>query len=72
MLETRTAFWIEVPERSTGLCATTTQPVYRLYNNRSDANHRYVTDRALRDTMISRGWVSEGLGPDGIVMCVAR
>ena len=71
-LETRAAFWIEVPSGSTGQCSPTTQPVYRLYNNRSDANHRYVTDLALRDTMVSRGWVSEGLGPQGVVMCTLR
>ena len=24
-------------------------PVYRVYTNRADANHRYTTDRATRD-----------------------
>ncbi|MEP7329438.1 MAG: hypothetical protein ABI777_09520 [Betaproteobacteria bacterium] len=71
-LETRTAFWIQVPEPFTGLCPTTTQPVYRLYNQRGDANHRYVTDRAIRDAMVANGWVSEGVGPDRNVMCAPR
>jgi len=72
LLETRAAFWIDVPNRSTGECSATTQPVYRLYNNRADANHRFVTDRALRDTMVARGWISEGYGPLGVVMCALR
>ncbi len=71
-LETRAAFWIDLPDTSTGECSASTQPVYRLYNNRADANHRFVTDRALRDTMVARGWISEGYGPLGVVMCALR
>ncbi|MFO1314046.1 MAG: hypothetical protein U1F58_00450 [Burkholderiales bacterium] len=72
LLETRAAFWIAVPDRVTGECSASTLPVYRLYNNRADANHRFVTDRALRDTMVARGWISEGYGPLGVVMCALR
>jgi hypothetical protein len=34
--------------------------LYRVYNDRPGANHRYVVDPALRDAMVARGWVSEG------------
>jgi hypothetical protein len=44
-------------------------PIYRLWNGQADANHRYVVDKSDRDAMVARGWVSEGAGPDGVVMC---
>jgi hypothetical protein len=53
-----------------GACPATTQPVYRLFNNRPDANHRYTTDRAVRDEMVAKAWVAEGDGPDAVAMCV--
>jgi hypothetical protein len=53
-----------------GTCPANTQPVYRLFNNRPDANHRYTIDRAVRDQMVSQGWVAEGDGPDAVAMCV--
>src|SRR5262249_21033564 len=34
-----------------GSCASGTQPVYRLFNGRRDANHRYSIDRSVRDQM---------------------
>lgn len=54
---------------SGGACAEGTRPVYRVYSNRTDANHRYTTDRAVRDAMVARGWLAEGDGPDRVVMC---
>jgi hypothetical protein len=53
-----------------GVCPGGTQPVYRLFNNRPDANHRYTIDRAVRDQMVSQGWVAEGDGADAVAMCV--
>jgi len=44
-------------------------PIYRLWNGKAEANHRYVIDIAARDAMVARGWVSEGSGPEGVVMC---
>jgi len=52
-----------------GTCPNATQPVYRLFNNRPDANHRYTIDRAVRDQMVAQGWVAEGDGPDAVAMC---
>lgn len=44
--------------------------LYRVYNGRPDANHRYVTSTALRDAMVAQGWIAEGLGPAAITGCV--
>ncbi|MEO8752315.1 MAG: beta-propeller fold lactonase family protein [Casimicrobiaceae bacterium] len=54
-----------------GLCPSSTLPVYRVFSNRPDANHRYTTERAVRDSMVAKGWVAEGDGPDLVVMCGA-
>ena len=65
------AFFIDLPD-ATGVCAPSAQPVYRLYNNGIGGapNHRYATDPAVRAEMLSKGWVSEGLGPLGVIFCV--
>jgi len=52
-----------------GACPAGTLPVYRVFSARPDANHRYMTDPAVRDAMVGRGWVAEGDGPDLVVMC---
>ena len=66
--ETADAFVAGVPDAN-GACPIGSHPVYRLYNNRADANHRYTTSRAVRDEMVARGWVSEGSGAAGVAMC---
>jgi serine protease len=55
-----------------GNCPAPTIPVYRVFSNRADANHRYTTDRAVRDQMVAKGWLAEGDGPDRVVMCAPR
>lgn len=35
-------------------------PLFRLYNNRIDANHRYTTSLATAKQMIAAGWILEG------------
>ena len=52
-----------------GNCPSGTVPIYRVFSNRPDANHRYMTDRTVRDQMVAKGWVAEGDGPDLVVMC---
>ena len=52
-----------------GVCPVGTINVYRVFSNRADANHRYMTDPAVRDQMVARGWLAEGDGPDLVVMC---
>jgi hypothetical protein len=54
-----------------GVCPGGTVNVYRVFDNRIDANHRYMIDPAIRDMMVTqRNWVAEGDGPDLVVMCV--
>ena len=57
---------------ASGACAQGTAPVYRVFSNRGDANHRYTTDRAVRADMVGRGWLAEGDGPDLVVMCAPQ
>jgi hypothetical protein len=54
---------------SAGVCPAGTTPVYRVFSNRPDANHRYMTSKVLRDQMVARGWLAEGDGDDLVVMC---
>jgi uncharacterized delta-60 repeat protein len=70
MLETPNAMKVGLPDPATGLCpAATSMPVYRVWDNRLDTNHRYVTDRSVRDAMVAKGWIAEGYGPDAVAMC---
>jgi hypothetical protein len=46
-------------------------PVYRLWNGKAEANHRLVREKAQRDFMVSKGWVSEGYGPHGVSFCTS-
>ena len=55
-----------------GDCPAGTIPVYRVFSNRADANHRYMTDPAVRDQMVAKGWLAEGNGPDLVVMCAPQ
>jgi Repeat of unknown function (DUF5648) len=57
---------------SAGACPANTVPVYRVFSQRADANHRYTTDRTVRNQMTARGWLAEGDGPDLVVMCAPR
>jgi len=52
-----------------GVCPAGTRNVYRVFSNRLDANHRYMVDSAIRDHMVTTGWLAEGDGPDLVVMC---
>jgi hypothetical protein len=52
-----------------GTCPASTRPIYRVFSNRLDANHRYMVDPAVRDQMVAKGWLAEGDGPDRVAMC---
>ncbi|MEP7329591.1 MAG: S8 family serine peptidase [Betaproteobacteria bacterium] len=67
VLESPTFFYLY--PTSAGTCATGTIPLYRVFSNRADANHRYTTDRTVRDKMVTKGWLAEGDGADTVVMC---
>jgi hypothetical protein len=70
--ETDDAFFIALPVTTgpnAGACPAGTVPVYRVFNNRTDGNHRYTTDATVRDTMVARGGIKEGYGNDSVIMC---
>jgi len=67
-LETRNAFWIEVPDAS-GACRPGTLPVYRFFNNRRDASQRHTIDLSQRRAMVNRSWVPDGRGTNGASLC---
>lgn len=54
-----------------GSCPSGFVPVYRMYNNGQGAspNHRYTTNLATRGQMLAKGWIPEGYGTLGVVMC---
>ena len=70
--ETSAEFYIALPNAASGACPAGTVPVYRLWNQRADSNHRYTTDAATRAAMIARGYVPEGSGADGVAMCTTH
>lgn len=70
VLEDATFMHMTLP--SDGACPGGTIAVYRLFDNRPDANHRYTSDPAVRDAMVARGWLAEGDGPERVVMCAPR
>lgn len=71
IFETADAFVAGVPDAA-GVCPAGTSALYRVFNNRRDANHRYTTDRTLRDAMVAKGWLAEGYGADAVAMCVPQ
>jgi len=70
--ETTNAFYIDLPDLNTGACPAGTIPVYRLFNNRADINHRYTTSLAIRGQMLAKGYLSEGYGLTGVAMCAVQ
>jgi hypothetical protein len=69
IFESSDIFRIAMPDVSTGACPQSTLPVYRLYNNRPDVNHRYTADAGVRSGLVARGYIAEGYGPDGVAFC---
>jgi hypothetical protein len=63
-------FALPVPDAA-GNCAAGMQPVYRLYNSGLGGapNHRYTTSTATRMQMLALGWIAEGYGDLGVIMC---
>ena len=69
-LETSSAFYIALPDTTSGACAAGTVPVWRFFNQMT-TNHRYTTDHTVRDDMRAAPatWLPEGYGPDSVIMC---
>ena len=57
-----------------GTCPAETIPVYRFYNNGIGGapNHRYATESSVRDEMLLKGWIPEGAGNLGVIMCAPQ
>ena len=68
-LESQEAFDVVLPDTLTGACPAPGVPVYRLWNGRSDTNHRYTPDRRVWDQMRTLGWTPEGYGPAQVALC---
>jgi Repeat of unknown function (DUF5648) len=60
---------VALPDLATGECPADLVKVYRLWNGRTDSNHRYTTDAAVKVAMLAQGYVAEGYGPDATIMC---
>jgi hypothetical protein len=71
ILETPNAFYIALPNTTTGACPVGTVPVYRLWNQRFDSNHRFTIDPVVKAQMVARGYFAEGYGPDTVSMCAS-
>jgi len=72
VLESSNVMYIDVPDQTTGACPAGDIPVYRVWDNRGDTNHRYTTSLAIRAQMVAKGWVAEGYGPDSVMMCAPQ
>ncbi len=72
LLESGSVFYIDAPDVVSGSCADGADPVYRVYNNRSDVNHRYVKSLDDRAAMLASGWIAEGFGSVGVALCASR
>lgn len=72
LLESPNVFQAQLPAVTSGLCPVATRPLYRLFNGRRDANHRFTTSPAIRDAMRARGWVAEGYGAAIVAMCIPQ
>ena len=57
-----------------GSCPAGTIPVYRMYNDGQGGapNHRYTTEMAVRNAMLALGWIAEGAGTIGVIMCAPQ
>ena len=67
-------FYIALPDATTGICPSGTVAVYRIFDNRVDANHRYTTFTTVIDQMKAKGWIAEGYGPGPYypIMCAPQ
>ena len=58
-----------VPNAVDGSCGIGTVPVFALFDQRADLNHRYTASLTMRDQMRALGWSADGAGPLGVAMC---
>ena len=72
LYESDNVFQTYLPDKGTGVCPSGMIPIYRLWNQRSDSNHRYTTRAEIREQMLAIGYFAEGYGPDGVAMCAVN
>ncbi len=68
--ESANVFEVIAIDPATGRCREPGALVYRAFNQRADANHRYSMSVAEQAAMRDQGWIAEGATSAGIVMCV--
>ena len=68
--ESPDVFYAGLPTFATGACPPDAVPVYRLWNQRADSNHRYTADPRVKLQMLEKGYVAEGYGAEAVIMCV--
>ena len=68
LLETPAAFYV-VPADAGGNCHGGTLPVYRFFDNRNDANHRYTRRSVGAPRDAQPRWAPEGFGPNAVAFC---
>jgi hypothetical protein len=54
-------FQIDLPNKKSGACPVGTIPVYRLWNQRVDSNHRFTKSEAIKAQMLAAGYLDEGV-----------
>jgi lysyl endopeptidase len=72
--ESPSVFYLQLPNKATGLCPAATNPVWR-YFRAAVTNHRYTDQVAVRDELSqSAGWIPEGYGPGPYypIMCAPQ
>ncbi|MEO8752720.1 MAG: hypothetical protein ABI624_08575 [Casimicrobiaceae bacterium] len=70
LLESLDVFQTVLPEIDTGICRSGTEPLYRMFNQRTDVNHRYLTNYGEMQATLDRGYAMEGYGTPPVAMCV--
>jgi len=71
VLESTAVMYLATPDPLSGACPAGTVPVFRLWNQRVDSNHRYTTNSAIVAQMQARNYVLEGAAPNFAAMCAA-
>jgi len=71
ILETSTAFYMQVPNPVSGACPAGTRPVYRFFKPAA-LNHRFPAEQTVASELnATAGWIAEGFGPGPLLpsMC---
>ena len=61
--EAPNVFYIALPDIATGACPSGTIPVYRVWDNRADTNHRYMTSLPFALRWSPRAGSPKAMGP---------